>query len=126
MTAKKYALGWRVMLMSIIAALLLTACPSSAPAPAEGGDTAAAPAEAAPAADAPDIKEVAREKTLVVMAGGPNQYAQFDNQNPFIPGSDQAFHTGTLPAMYEPLIMFNVLTGEYENWLAESWEYNDD
>ena len=58
------------------------------------------------------------------MAGGPNQYAQFDNQNPFIPGSDQAFHTGTLPAMYEPLIMFNVLTGEYENWLAESWEYN--
>ena len=124
MTAKKYALGWRVMLMSIIAALLLTACPSSAPAPAEGGDTAAAPAEAAPAADAPDIKEVAREKTLVVMAGGPNQYAQFDNQNPFIPGSDQAFHTGTLPAMYEPLIMFNVLTGEYENWLAESWEYN--
>jgi peptide/nickel transport system substrate-binding protein len=33
---------------------------------------------------------------------------------------------GTLPAMFEPLIMFNVLTGEHENWLAESWEYNDD
>ena len=22
--------------------------------------------------------------------------------------------------------MFNVLTGEHENWLAETWEYNDD
>ena len=28
--------------------------------------------------------------------------------------------------MNEPLIMFNVLTGEYENWLAETWEYNAD
>ena len=33
---------------------------------------------------------------------------------------------GTLPAIFEPLIMFTVLTGEYENYLAESWEYNDD
>ena len=62
---------------------------------------------------------------MILMNGGPNQYSLFDNQNPYIPGSDQGFHMGTLPAVFEPLIMYNVLTGEYENWLAESWEYND-
>ena len=71
------------------------------------------------------LDEVPRDRTLILMNGGPNQYSLFDNQNPYIPGSDQGYHMGTLPAMFEPLIMYNVLTGEYENWLAESWEYND-
>jgi peptide/nickel transport system substrate-binding protein len=86
------------------------------------------PAEEPAAAEASmaDLPEVPRNRTLIIMNGGPNQYALFDNQNPYIPGSDQGFHMGTLPATFEPLIMFNVLTGEYENWLAESWEYNDD
>ena len=79
-----------------------------------------------PSADAPQLKEVPRERTLIVMNGGPHQYALYNNHNPYIAGSDQGFHFGTLPAVFEPLIMFNVLTGEYENWLAESWEYNDD
>ncbi|MCB0109801.1 MAG: hypothetical protein KDE53_27955, partial [Caldilineaceae bacterium] len=129
MTTKKFALTWRTVLVGLIVLVLLAGCQGAAPAPAaEGGEAAAGGGEAAApaAADAPELPEVPRDRTLVVMAGGPNTYAQFDNQNPFIPGSDQAFHTGTLPAMYEPLIMFNVLTGEYENWLAESWEYNDD
>ena len=69
------------------------------------------------------LKDIPRDRTLIVMNGGPNQYALFDNQNPYIPGSDQGFHLGTLPAVFEPLIMFNVLTGEHENWLAESWHY---
>ncbi len=127
MTTKKFALTWRTVLVGLIVLVLLAGCQGAAPA-AEGGEAAAGGGEAAApaAADAPELPEVPRDRTLVVMAGGPNTYAQFDNQNPFIPGSDQAFHTGTLPAMYEPLIMFNVLTGEYENWLAESWEYNDD
>ena len=71
------------------------------------------------------LDDVPRDRTLILMNGGPNQYSLFDNQNPYIPGSDQGFHMGTLPAMFEPLIMYNVLTGEYENWLAESWEYDD-
>jgi len=71
------------------------------------------------------LKDIPRDRTLIVMNGGPNQYALFDNQNPYIPGSDQGFHLGTLPAVFEPLIMFNVLTGEHENWLAESWHYNE-
>ena len=72
------------------------------------------------------LKDIPRDRTLIVMNGGPNQYPLFNNQNPYIPGSDQGYHLGTLPAMFEPLIMFNVLTGEHENWLAETWEYNDD
>ena len=67
-----------------------------------------------------DLKDIPRDRTLIVMNGGPNQYALFGNQNPYIPGSDQGFHMGTLPAVYEPLIMFNVLTGEHENWLAKT------
>lgn len=122
MKTKQFAFPWRLVTFCAFAIVLLTGC--ATPAAPAGGEV---PAAAAPAAaEATGITEVAREKTLIVMAGGPNQYAQFDNQNPFIPGSDQAFHTGTLPAMYEPLIMFNVLTGEYENWLAQSWEYNAD
>lgn len=76
----------------------------------------------------PDVElpEVSRDRTLIVMNGGPNQYALFNNQNPYIPGSDQGYHLGTLPAVFEPLIMYNVLTGEHENWLAESWAYNED
>ena len=77
-------------------------------------------------ADSAELPEVPRERTLIIMAGEMNQYTLFDNQNPYIPGSNNGFHSGTLPAVYEPLIMFNVLTGEYENWLLESWEYLND
>lgn len=73
-----------------------------------------------------ELKEVPRNRTLIVMGGERNQMTMHDNQNPWIPGQTDGFHTGTMPACFEPLIMFNVLTGEYEDWLAESWEYNDD
>ena len=75
---------------------------------------------------AADLPSVPRDKTLIVMNGGPYQYSLFNNHNPYVVGSDQGFHFGTLPAVFEPLIMFNVLTGEYENWLAEDWHYNED
>lgn len=116
---------WRLAVFSVVIALVVSACAAPAASPA-GEAPAAESAAPVAAAETAGLREVPRERTLIVMNGGPNQYAQFDNHNPFIPGSDQAFHMGTLPAMYEPLIMFNVLTGEYENWLAESWEYNDD
>ena len=130
MKTAKLSRVWQLLCIGVIVALVVTACAAPA-APAGGGGAEAqattAPAAAAPAAaDTAKLPEVPREKTLYVMQGGPNQYAQFDSQNPFTPGSDQAFHVGTLPAMFEPLIMFNVLTGEYKNWLAENWEYNKD
>ncbi|MED5416898.1 MAG: hypothetical protein VYC64_18285, partial [Candidatus Latescibacterota bacterium] len=49
-----------------------------------------------------ELPEVHRDRTLIIMNGGPNQYALFNNQNPYIPGSDQGYHLGTLPAMFEP------------------------
>lgn len=127
---------WRVVsiLPLIVALSLLAACAGgAAPAPADGqaqettGDSAgeATGGDAAPA-PAADLPEVPRDRTLIIMAGEQNQYTLFDNQNPYIPGSGDGFHMGTLPAMYEPLIMFTVLTGEYENWLLEDWSYNDD
>jgi len=139
--------------MTVLILVLLAACAPAAPVASETTEQQAAeqPAAEAPAAaeeeaaeeavaaeeeaaeepaaaeaSMADLPEVPRNRTLIIMNGGPNQYALFDNQNPYIPGSDQGFHMGTLPATIEPLIMFNVLTGEYENWLAESWEYNDD
>ena len=116
--------SYHVVLVGLLIAALLAACGAPA-APA-----ADAPAAAAPAAPAPvtggDLPEVPRDRTLIVMAGGPNQYTLFNNHNPYIPGSDAGWHLGTEPAVHEPLIMFNVLTGEFENLLAESWSYNDD
>jgi peptide/nickel transport system substrate-binding protein len=116
-----------MLLVSLMIAALLASCAApSAPAPA--AEPAAETAAEAPAAEVEevDLPEVPRNRTLIIMNGGPNTYTLFNNQNPYIPGSNDGFHMGTLPATHEPLIMFNVLTGEYENWLAENWEYNDD
>jgi peptide/nickel transport system substrate-binding protein len=69
--------------------------------------------------------DVPREKTLIVMQGGDNgQNPAFENFNLWVTASQDGWHAGPLQTMNEPLIMFNVLTGEHENWLAETWEYN--
>ena len=79
-----------------------------------------------PALKPGELKPVPRNRTLMVMGGESVRMTMHENQNPYIPGSGSGFHTGTLPACWEQLIMFNVLTGEYENWLAEDWSYNAD
>jgi peptide/nickel transport system substrate-binding protein len=108
------------------------AAPTTAAAPTVA---AAAPATQAPAQAAPTtaaatgaLKQVPRNQTLVVMQGGANgQNPDFANFNIRTPGGAvNGWHSGALQTMAEPLIMFNVLTGEYENWLAESWQYNTD
>lgn len=101
----------------------------SAPTTAPAAPTAAAQGTTAPAA-APGgpLKEVARTKTFIAMQGGANgqnpEYANFNVRTPG--GSVHGWHAGPLQTMGEPLIMFDVLTGEYENWLAEDWKYNGD
>lgn len=72
--------------------------------------------------------DVPRERTLIVAqgGGGDGQNPNFDNFNLWVTASTWGWHAGPMQTMNEPLIMFNVLTGEYENWLAESWEYNAD
>jgi peptide/nickel transport system substrate-binding protein len=122
----------QMMLVTLVIAAMLAACGApaadtttapAADAPAAEGTSAEAPAAAV---ESPELPEVPRNRTLIVMNGGPNQYALFNNQNPYSASQGEGFHMGTLPAVKEPLIMFNVLTGEYENWLTENWEYNDD
>ncbi|MEM7132613.1 MAG: ABC transporter substrate-binding protein [Chloroflexota bacterium] len=132
MTTRSNSLRWLTLLAIVV--LLLAACGGEVieMESADGGDDAAATdgggdgGEAAASADPGELPEVPRERTLIIMAGEMNQYTLFDNQNPYIPGSNNGFHSGTLPAVVEPLIMFNVLTGEYENWLLEDWEYLSD
>jgi peptide/nickel transport system substrate-binding protein len=89
-------------------------------------ETVVVPPTPTPALKPGELKEVPRNRTLIVMGAEAKPGTMYNNQNPYIPGSTAGFHTGTLPACCEPLIMFTVLTGEYENWLAESWEYNAD
>ena len=71
--------------------------------------------------------DVPREKTLIVVQGGANgQNPAFENFNLWVTASQDGWHAGPLQTINEPLIMFNVLTGEHENWLAEDWQYNAD
>ena len=91
-----------------------------------GGPPAAQPTTAPAGAGA--VNEVPRNQTFIAMQGGANgQNPDFGNFNIRTPGGALwGWHSGALQTMAEPLIMFNVLTGEYENWLAESWQYNPD
>src|SRR4030095_3497984 len=87
--------------------------------------TQAAPAQAAaPGA----LRQVPRNQTFIAIQGGANgtnpDFATFNLRT--TGGSVNGWHAGALQTMAEPLIMFNVLTGEYENWLAESWQGNAD
>jgi peptide/nickel transport system substrate-binding protein len=72
--------------------------------------------------------EVPRQNTLIAVLGGQGggQNPAYDNFNIRVTAGTDGWHTGPLQTMNEPLIMFNVLTGEYENWLAEDWKYNAD
>jgi peptide/nickel transport system substrate-binding protein len=116
------------------AAAPTTAPPAAAPTQAAAKPAATtAPAQAAPTtapapAAAGALKQVPRNQTMIAIQGGSNganpEFANFNIRTPG--GSVDGWHSGALQTMAEPLIMFNVLTGEYENWLAESWQYNPD
>ena len=74
-----------------------------------------------------DPDDVPRERTLIVMSGGENgRNPDWQNFNVFVPGGTGGWHTGPVQTMNEPLIMFNVLTGGHDFWLAESMDVNDD
>jgi len=121
------------LLLVVMVASILAACGAPPAAPSAAPATGGAAATVAPAADASagggdmsNLPDVPRNRTLIIMAGPNGQYPLFNNQNPFVASQGDAFHEGTLPATKEPLIMFTVLTGKYEPWLATSWEYNAD
>ena len=74
-----------------------------------------------------DPDSVTRENTLIVMSGGQDgRYPDWENFNNYVPGGVGGWHTGPLQTITEPLIMFNLLTGEHEMWLAEKMDISDD
>ena len=73
-----------------------------------------------------DPEDIPRERTLIVMMGGEGgQYTDWRNFNNYVPAGSGGWHTGPLQTMADPLIMFNLLTGEHEFWLATGMEHND-
>ncbi len=74
-----------------------------------------------------DESSIPRERTLIVMTNGENgRNPDWENFNNYVPGNVGGWHSGPLQTMAEPLIMFNVLTGEHEFWLASGIVWNDD
>src|SRR5215467_4160603 len=75
-------------------------------------------------AQATSLPDVPRNQTFIAMQSSTNngQNPVYNNFNVRTSGGAvDGWHSGPLQTMSEPLIMFDVLTGEYENWLAASW-----
>ena len=116
--------------------LVLAACtseeeePTAAPEPT--ATTAPAAATAAPATavpeEAPDDamdRDVPRNKTMIMVigeAGSGGRNPGYETFSMFL--GWPTWHTGAMVVQNDPAIMFNVLTGEWENWTIDGWEYN--
>jgi peptide/nickel transport system substrate-binding protein len=113
------------------AGVLAAACGAAAPAsaPAAGGE-AAAPAAAPAAAEqssaaAAGLKDVPREKTLILMwAGTDGQYTDVGLANGYATGSKNGHRA--VVGSFEPLFYFSAFANEVIPWLATGAEYNDD
>ncbi len=113
------------------AGVLASACgagqagaPAAATSAPSGAATAPAATAAAGAAAAGTVKDVAREKTLILSFGGAN--SQFQDT-----GSGNAYATGAShqmgsAALWEPLYYYSAFADEYTPWLATGYKYNAD
>lgn len=110
-----------VCLMIAVLMLLSVAACTAAPA----ADTAAAPdaGGASAAAPATDIKEVAREKTLV-FENIEGRVPDPSNQNPYASG--QYADWGLWQANQECLFYMNFETQQLQPWQATGYKFNDD
>jgi peptide/nickel transport system substrate-binding protein len=78
-----------------------------------------------PEAVAPgEIKDVPRNRTLMLMwSGQQGRYVDHELWNGYAVGAN---HQNGLGIFYEPLCYYSAFDDKMYNWLAESWEYNDD
>jgi len=101
--------------------------PQEAEAPAAGSEPAAqeeAPEEAPAESDSAGLRDVAREKTLILMFGGDGtQFTDVGLGNPYATG---ASHQMGSAALWEPLVFYSAFADEEIPWLATGYEYNDD
>jgi peptide/nickel transport system substrate-binding protein len=114
------------------AGIIVTACAQGAqPTTQEEAPTAAVetkaeaaqPAEAAKEAGG-GLKEVPRERSLILMFGGDGtQFTDTGLGNPYATG---ASHQMGSAAMWEPLVFYSAFADEEIPWLATGYQYNDD
>jgi peptide/nickel transport system substrate-binding protein len=113
------------MLMVLVVTMVLAACggaaeePTATTAPKEEATTP--PEAAAPG----ELKEVPRNRTLILMWGATETHRYEDHElwNGYAVGAN---HQNGLGIFYEPLCYYSAFGDKMYNWLAESWEYNDD
>lgn len=104
------------------AGVLATAC-GTQPIPEATTDGATAAEGAAPAATA-SLRDVARERTLILVFGGDGtQFTDTGLGNPYATG---ATHQIGNAAMLEPLFYYSAFADEHIPWLATGYEYNED
>jgi peptide/nickel transport system substrate-binding protein len=80
------------------------------------------------AAPAAQVADIPREQTLILVGVGgesPDQFTDIDQVNPLLNTGANLSRSG-FQFVYEPLVMYNVLTGEEQPWLAESYTPNAD
>ena len=120
----------RINQITVIVALfslVLTACggaaATAAPEAAAAPEATAAPEAAAAPAEG-GLKEVPRNKTLVLAWWGENtQFKDSELWTPFVIGGDNQQGTNI---MYEGLAYWNAFDNKTTMWQAESFEYNAD
>ena len=75
-------------------------------------------------AQAQDVPEVARNRTLILRWGGrEGRHIDAELWNGYALGAN---HQNGLGLLYEPLAFYSAFADETIPWLAESWEFNDD
>ncbi|MEA2584168.1 MAG: peptide/nickel transport system substrate-binding protein [Thermomicrobiales bacterium] len=85
---------------------------------------AVTPFVGAPGVVAQDVKDVPRNRQLVLRWGGVDgRHADFDLWNGYPVGAN---HQNGLGLLHEPLAFYSAFADKMIPWLAESWEYNAD
>jgi peptide/nickel transport system substrate-binding protein len=101
--------------------------PTTAAAPAATAKPAAAPAAtAAPAAATGQLKQVPRNRTLIMAGLGgehPGGFTDVDNYNIWVPNFSRSGYSNVAS---QPLFYYNMMKDEFIPWNAVSAEYNSD
>ena len=104
-----------IPVLLVIFSLVLVACAAPAQAPTGG--------EAAPAAESVGTESLPVPRAEAVILNETTVFNVFSSWNPFVPNArGYGWEQGAL----EHLFYINWATGEFINWLGESYEYNDD
>lgn len=120
-----------VSLLALIAVACTSAQPPPTTAPTPKPATTAAPAEAKPAATAAPvagpIRDVPRNRTLIISPwGNQTEIANAQNFNIYVSSTYNHQREIGSKTIYEALMYTNLNTGELIPWQAESFKYNQD